>query len=91
MEELVTALDPCHVEARSCVEATAMIIDSLGISSFVLVISLSEVERARFLVPVLIPPVRRFSVMQVYALRPVRSATFSLLFGTAEPGVPPGA
>ena len=47
VEELVTLPDPCHIEVRSCVEATAMIIDGRGINTFRL-LSLSEVERTRF-------------------------------------------
>ena len=90
MEELFTFPDPCHLEARSCVEATAAIINSLGISSFVLEISLSEVERASSLAQYLIPPVRLCFVIQVYASRLANLATFRLLFGTVERGILPG-
>ena len=91
VEELLIEIRPCHIEARSCVEATAMIIDSLGIRSYVLVISLSEVERARFLVIPLVPAARIVFVFQVYASRPAISAACSLLFLTLKVGMLPRA
>ena len=91
VEELVTVPDPCHIEVRSCVEATAMIIDSLGIRSIAHVISLSEVERARFLAIPLVPVVRQVFAIQVYASRPAISAACSLLFLSTKPGMLPRA
>ena len=91
VEELVTVPNPCHIEVRSCVEATAMIIDSLGIRSIAHVISLSEVERARFLAIPLVPVVRQVFAIQVYASRPAISAACSLLFLSTKPGMLPRA
>ena len=91
VEELVTVPDPCHVEVRSCVKATAMITDSRGIRSFVQVVSLSEVERARLLALPLVPPGTRFLVIQVHAPRPILAAAKCLLFSPFEIGMFPRA
>ena len=94
MEELVTFPDPFHLEARSCVEATAKIINSLGISSppavVIIQISLSEVERASFPAQFLIRQVRYEFVTQVYASWLANLATLSDLMSAVEPGILPG-
>ena len=68
-----------------------MIFDSRGISSGVPVLSLTEVERARFRVFPLVVPVRPIVIMQVYAIRIIISAAVSVLSEPLEIGILPRA